>query len=120
MKERGSTLAPSALEVLCSMLSKLSPAERNLIGKHPDGLGAARHHPVFADLIAWLVMEPCPHCGFAPHDLDIVAAEYAKGNADRLRDELMFHRQILNHTEVRCLDCQQPYNIPFYLTEEIT
>ena len=83
----------------------------------PKELQAACHHPVFTDLVAWLVMHPCPHCGFAPQDLEIVAAEYAKGNADKLRPELMFHRRILSHTEVRCLDCQHTYTIPFYLQE---
>jgi len=27
------------------------------------------------------------------------------------------HRQILNPTKVRCLDCQHTYTIPFYLQE---
>jgi len=100
-------------------MSTLPATENNLACERPNGLGAAWHHPVFTDLIAWLVLNPCPHCGFAPHDLEQVRADYAKGNEDRLRGELIFHRQILSRNEVRCNDCIQQYEVPTYLKGEI-
>lgn len=100
-------------------MSTLPATENNLACERPNPLGAVWQHPVFTDLIAWLVMHPCPHCGFAPHDLEIVRAEYAKGNGDRLRPELLFHRRILSRSEVRCNECIQQYEVPIYLKEEI-